>query len=32
MSRFGGSNRAEKKKTLIQRLQAFFERFQGLGK
>ena len=32
MSRFGGSNREEKKKTLIEKLKAFFERFQGLGK
>lgn len=31
MSRFGGSNREEKKKTLIEKLKAFFERFQGVG-
>ena len=31
MSRFGGSNREEKKKTLIEKLKAFFERFMGLG-
>ena len=31
MSRFGGSNREEKKKTLIDKLKAFFERFSGLG-
>ena len=31
MSRFGGSNREEKKKTLIEKLKAFFERFQGIG-
>ncbi len=31
MSRFGGGNRAEKKQNVIQRLQAFFERFFGIG-
>lgn len=31
MSRFGGGNRAEKKQGVIQRLQAFFERFFGIG-
>lgn len=31
MSRFGGGNRAEKKQSVIQKLQAFFERFFGIG-
>ncbi|MDE6208263.1 MAG: type I restriction endonuclease subunit R [Lachnospiraceae bacterium] len=31
MSRFGGGNRAEKKQGVIQKLQAFFERFFGIG-
>ncbi len=31
MSRFGGSNREEKKKNLIEKLKVFFERFQGIG-
>lgn len=31
MSRFGGGNRAEKKQGVIQKLQAFFERFFGVG-
>ena len=31
MSRFGGSdNRQEKKKTVVEKLQAFFERYFGL--
>ncbi len=30
MSRFGGGNRAEKKKSVIERLQAFFDRYFGL--
>ena len=31
VSRFGGSNRAQKKQTVIDKLKAFFERFFGLG-
>ena len=31
ISRFGGGNRAEKKQTIIVKLQAFFERFFGIG-
>lgn len=31
ISRFGGGNRAEKKQTIIDKLQAFFERFFGIG-
>ena len=31
ISRFGGGNRAEKKQTIIVKLQAFFERFFGNG-
>ena len=31
VSRFGGGNRAAKKQTIIEKLQAFFERFFGLG-
>lgn len=31
MSRFGGSNHAEKKKTVIDKLLSFFERFFGIG-
>ena len=31
MSRFGGGNRAEKKQSVIQKLQAFFEQFFGIG-
>lgn len=30
MSRFGGGNRQEKKKTVIEKIQAFFERYYGL--
>lgn len=30
MSRFGGGNRQEKKKSVIEKLQAFFERYFGL--
>ena len=30
MSRFGGGNRQEKKKTVIEKIQAFFERYFGL--
>lgn len=30
MSRFGGGNRQEKKKTVIEKLQTFFERYFGL--
>ena len=30
MSRFGGGNRQEKKKTVIDKIQAFFERYFGL--
>nr|MCR5726550.1 type I restriction endonuclease subunit R [Lachnospiraceae bacterium] len=31
MSRFGSGNRAEKKKNLVDRLLAYFERFFGIG-
>ncbi len=31
VSRFGGGNRAAKKKTVIDRLKAYFEKFYGLG-
>ena len=31
MTRFGSGNRAEKKKNLIDRLLAYFERFFGIG-
>ncbi len=31
VSRFGGSNRAERKKALIARLMAYFEKFYGVG-
>lgn len=31
MSRFGGSNRAEKKQRVIDELKAFFEKYFGLG-
>lgn len=31
ISRFGSSNRAAKKQTVIEKLQAFFERFFGIG-
>ena len=31
ISRFGGGNRAAKKQTIIEKLQAFFERFFGIG-
>ena len=30
MSRFGGGNRQEKKKSVIDKIQAFFERYFGL--
>lgn len=30
MSRFGGGNRQEKKKSVIEKIQAFFERYSGL--
>ena len=30
ISRFGGGNRAEKKKTVIEKLLGFFERFFGI--
>ncbi len=30
MSRFGGGNRQEKKKTVVEKLQTFFERYFGL--
>uniref|UniRef100_UPI003FF0E381 type I restriction endonuclease subunit R, EcoR124 family n=1 Tax=Candidatus Cryptobacteroides bacterium TaxID=3085639 RepID=UPI003FF0E381 len=30
MSRFGGGNRPEKKKSVIDKIQAFFERYFGL--
>ena len=30
MSRFGGGNRQEKKKTVIEKLQTFFEKYFGL--
>ena len=31
MTRFGSANRAEKKKDLIDRLLAYFDRFFGIG-
>ncbi len=31
ISRFGGGDRTKKKKTIIEKLQAFFERFFGIG-
>lgn len=31
VSRFGDSHRAEKKQTIVERLNAFFERFFGIG-
>ena len=31
MSRFGGGNRAEKKRVVTEKLVAFFDRFFGLG-
>ena len=31
VSRFGGSNRKEKKETVIEKLKAFFERFWNIG-
>ena len=31
ISRFGGSKRTEKKKTVIEKLMGFFERFYGIG-
>ena len=31
VSRFGGGNRAVKKKTVIDRLKAYFEKFYGIG-
>ncbi len=31
VSRFGGGNRAAKKKTVIDRLKAYFEKFYGIG-
>jgi len=31
MSRFGGSNRGEKKRDVIDKLQGFFEKYFGLG-
>lgn len=31
LPRFGSSNRAAKKQTVIEKLQAFFERFFGIG-
>lgn len=31
VSRFGGGNRAEKKRGIIERLKGFFERFFGIG-
>jgi type I restriction enzyme R subunit len=31
VSRFGGGNRANKKKTVIDRLKAYFEKFYGIG-
>ena len=30
MSRFGGGNRTEKKKTVIEKIKAFFEKYFGL--
>ena len=31
VSRFGGGNRATKKKNVIDRLKAYFEKFYGIG-
>ena len=31
VSRFGGGNRAAKKKNVIDRLKAYFEKFYGIG-
>ena len=31
MTRFGGGNRAEKKKNIIEKLVTFFDRFFGIG-
>ncbi len=31
VSRFGGSGRAEKKQTIIDKLRAFFEKYFGVG-
>ena len=31
VSRFGGGNRAAKKKIVIERLKAYFEKYYGLG-
>lgn len=31
VSRFGGGNRANKKKTVINRLKAYFDKFYGIG-
>ena len=31
VSRFGGGNRAAKKKTVIDRLKAYFDKFYGIG-
>ena len=31
VSRFGGSNRANKKKTVIEKLKQFYEKFYGIG-
>ncbi len=32
VSRFGGSNRAQKKQTIIEKLKAFFEKYFGIGR
>lgn len=31
VSRFGNSNRSEKKQTIIEKLKAFFEKYFGIG-
>lgn len=31
ISRFGGGNRANKKKTVVEKLKSFFEKFYGIG-
>lgn len=31
VSRFGNSNRSEKKQTIIDKLKAFFEKYFGIG-
>ncbi len=31
MSRFGGTNREAKKKTILEKLQTFFEKFFGIS-